>query len=101
MIRSRYIFCALAIGLAVVGGSALDRACQGERGEDEAALPQIAAVDTARGVQAQPLDFGRTRAIALVGSSVDRGNCGLADRGVQWVAAGGRTLLSLHTLLME
>ena len=101
MIRSRFIFCALAVGLAVVGGSALDRACQGDRGEDEAALPQIVAVDVSRGVQTQPVDFGRTRAIAHVGSFVARGNCGLADRGVRWTAAGGRTLLSLHTLLME
>jgi len=101
MIRSRFIFCALAIGLTVVGGSALDRTWQEDQGDDEAALPRIVAVDISRGVQMRPADIGWARPLEQRRLSVDLVNCGLADRGVQWIAAGGRTLLSLHTLLRE
>ena len=101
VIRSRFIFCALAIGLAVGGGSALERAWQTNPGADEDALPQIVKIDIASGVGARPVNFGRTRAVAHALFAVARGDLGLADRGVRWTAAGGRTLLSLHTLLME
>jgi len=101
MIRSRFIFCALAIGLTVVGGSALDRTRQEDQGDDEAALLRIVAVDFSRGVQMRPANIGWARPFEQGRLSVDPANCGLGDRGVQWIAAGGRTLFSLHTLLIE
>src|SRR5690349_7459631 len=101
MIRSRFIFFALAIGLAVGGGSALERSWQSDWGEDEGALPQVVKIDIARGEQARPVNSGRTRAMALRGLLVAGGNQESVNRGVRWAAAGGRTLLSLHTLLIE
>ena len=101
MIRSRFIFCALAIGLVVGGGSALERAWQADQGEDEGALPQVVSVDIARGTDAQSVNFDHPRAFVIVDWSVARGNRGLANRGIRWNAGSARTLLSLHTLLIE
>jgi hypothetical protein len=101
MNHSRFILLALSIGLALAGGSVLDRAWQGELGEDEDALPQVVSVDVAPSVQARPVSFDRARVPGRMDFSHAAANPGLAERGVRGAGGGGRTLLSLHTLLIE